>query len=227
VVETGYCRYNALMKFSLIPFLLVAALPLSVSLLTPSSNNQVIKTKTIKAVLFQASPYEVKPGGDLVLNGSGFSYSGNIVNFGSGAQVEATSSDSTTLNIKVPPTLFPGEYELSILGGQAVSNSKVYVKVTNNPRTPPIISKVIYSAGYLTIIGDGFSSSNALVTSLGTLSNVSSFDGKTITFRANDLSDYSRIKKQLAGRQVQTVLWIQVSNDRGTSKEAYKLDVRL
>jgi hypothetical protein len=220
------------MRITFAPFLLVAALPLSVAFLAPNQNSPAPGAQANKIMLFQATPYEVKPGDTIVLKGSGFNVSSNNVHFGTRATVAATSTGGTLISVTVPAFIPHGDYDLSVsnnLGSSNTANNsaKVSIKVTSSPRTPPTITSASVSGSTVTLIGEGFSSSNNLVTTLGTLGGVSSFDGRSISFQLNNLSEYARVKQQLKNKNIQTSIWIHINNDRGTSNDPYKLDIVL
>lgn len=213
-------------------FLLVAALPLSVAFLAPGQNATAPGSQANKIMLFQVSPYEVRPGDTVVLQGSGFSTSQNSVYFGSYVNVSATSTNGAVMSVAVPSSLPFGEYNVVVsntLGSSAdVANSvRVSIKVTGSPRTPPVITNASVSAGVVTLVGDGFSSTNSLVTNLGNLEGVPSFDGRSITFQINNLSEYARIKRQLGNKSIQTTLVVHISNDRGSSKNPYSVNITI
>jgi peptidoglycan hydrolase-like protein with peptidoglycan-binding domain len=178
-------------------------------------------------MLFRATPFEVRAGDLIVLDGSGFSKTANQIYFNDSHAITATSTDGVNLEVPVPTNLSNGEYKLSvsnILGSSDNPDIRVLIRVTSNPQSGPIIESASMAGDTVTLVGRNFTSNNSLVTTLGNSSGPVSSSGTTLTFRITDLSMYSEIRKFTLGNY-QAALWIYVQNEHGVNKEPYKLDI--
>lgn len=185
-----------------------------------------------RIMLFRATPFEVRPGDPIMLNGSGFSKTLNKIYFNGGYEVIATSTNGTTMAVLVPSSLSEGQYNLSVSNSLGTSNSDnpniiITIKVTNNPQQAPTINSVSLDGDTVTVIGSGFTSANNILTTFGNLSSPISANGDTITFRITDLRLYNKIKQSTLGRKYQSALWIYVKNEHGSNKDPYKLDITI
>ncbi|GEM_PF-2562169 len=207
----------------------------SPSVPTPANLFSSIETDTPSApgmkanqlMLFRATPFEIRPGDLVTLDGSGFSKTLNKVYFSGSSPVTAISTDGAILKALVPAGLVEGEYKLSVsnvLGSSENPGVDVVVKVTNNPEPPPVIESASITGDTVTLIGKGFTSSNKLFTTLGDSSGPVSSNGTTLTFRVVDLSRYSQVRQFTLGKY-QAALWIYVQNEHGINKDPYKLEI--
>lgn len=181
--------------------------------------------RTNRVFLFRATPFEVRPGDSLTLDGSGFSKTLNKIYFNGSELITATSADGTKLMVRVPENLTEGEYRLSVsnvLGSSDNPDIKIAIKVTSNPQQGPTITSASIAGDTVTLVGAGFTSSNKLFTTLGDSSSPISSNGTTLTFRITDLSRYNRIKTLTKGKY-QASLWIYVQNEHGISANPYEL----
>ncbi len=221
------------MRLRILPFLIFAFVPLSIpSFALPSSKNTISIPGMLsnKVVLFQAFPYEVKPGGSLNLSGSGFSTKSNTVSFGGGIKVEATSTNGFNLKVMVPNTLSEGTYKLSvsnILGSSENPNIPVSVKITSNPISEPIITSAIFNIDTITLKGKGFTSTNGLITTMGNLNGAISTTGTELSFKVSDLSDYLKVKNTKKTASLSLPIWIFIQNEHGVSKTAYSVNIKI
>jgi hypothetical protein len=209
------------MKSFFAPLLLLAALPLSTSLFKPINS---LSTPLVgpglrvnQVALFQALPYEVKPGGAVTLKGSGFSKQSNAVFIGE-TSLNATSTTGTTMNVILSKTIPEGVHEVRVvnsLGSSGNTQAKIYLKVTNSPAEAPVILRASVNKGVVTVVGSGFASTNTLVTTLGNV-NVSSSDGKTLHFKISDLSLYQKVRSTTKA-SITFGLAIFVQNEHGLS----------
>jgi hypothetical protein len=216
------------MKFFSIPTILLAAIPISFGFLPTLDTKPAPGQQFNRIAVFRASPFEIRPGDSITINGSGFSRTLNKVYFSGSFAVNATSSDGTTLSLQVPTQISSGQYEISVanvLGSSANQQIPISIKVTNSPQPSPVITTASFNGERITLTGEGFTSANNLVTSLGNSSKPISASGKTLTFAITDLSLYAKIKQSFAGRRYPVILWIYVQNEHGTSKNPYRLDL--
>ena len=180
-----------------------------------------------RIMLFRASPFEVRPGDFITLDGSSFSKTSNKVYFNGSSALAATSTNGSVIETFVPASLAEGEYKLSVsnvLGSSDNPDIRVTIKVTNNPQPAPSIESASITGDTVTLIGKGFTSSNNLFTTLGDSSSPLSSDGTTLTFRVTDLSRYNQVKQFTVGKY-QAALWIFVQNEHGISREPHKLEI--
>ena len=179
-----------------------------------------------RIMLFRATPFEVRPGDFVTLDGSGFSKTLNRIYFNGGNQIATTSTDGAILKIPVPLDLAEGEYKISVsnvLGSSDSPDINIVIKVTNNPQSAPTIESASIIGDIVTLVGSGFTSTNRLFTTLGDSSSPISSNGATLTFRVTDLSRYDQVKQFTLGKY-QVTLWIFVENEHGINKEPYKLE---
>lgn len=228
------------MKFFSLP-LLVMIVILTGLLFTPAPAAEPIKDQTFakgqrhnKVFLFRATPFEVRPGDTITLDGSGFSKSVNEVRFNGGYPTIASSTNGVLMDVVVPVALSNGEYRLSVSNSLNSSDRnnpdiKVLIRVTSSPRSAPVIKSASISDSTITIVGEGFTSSNSIYTTFGNLPNPVSSNGNTITFRLSDLPLYGQIKKasQAQGRSYNSFISIYVQNDRGMNKAPYNLGLSI
>jgi len=178
--------------------------------------------------LFGVSPYQVKPGDTISLQGTGFSDT-NDVHVG-GYTITVVSDDGFSLSFPAPSSL--GEYDVWITnknGSSQVIGRPIKIVVTTNPvPLPTVLSVLPNPAEYgdtIIITGNNFSNTNTISTSFGIMENVAS-SGGTISIRLSDMSFASQIKDipYMKGRKTPILLYIK--SDGGVSKEAYTFDVQ-
>ena len=218
------------MRFLPLPLLLLAVVPVSLSLLPKVDTISAPGMRVNRVMLFRATPFEVRPGDSIMLDGSGFSKTLNKVYFNGDYFLTATSTNGSVIKVPVPTGLTEGEYRLSVsnvLGSSENPDITVAVKITSNPQPGPRIENASIVDDTVTVVGSGFTSSNYLLTTLGNSSSPVSSNGTTITFRISDLSLYDQIKKSTLGRKYKAALWIFVQNEHGINKEPYKLEVMI
>jgi len=177
-------------------------------------------------MVFRATPFEVKPGDYITIDGSGFSKTLNKVYFDGGSVLNASSANGTSLIVPVP-ALTEGQYKVSVsnvLGSSENPDISVFIKVTSTPESGPTISSASISGETVLLAGTGFTTSNTVATTLGNSTPISA-SGNTLTFRLNELSQYEQVKKSMLGRPYKLVLWIFVQNEHGINKDPYKLDI--
>jgi len=203
--------------------------PLNLSPSTEIDTPAALGMRANQVMLFRAFPFEVRPGGVITLDGSGFSKTLNKVYFDNSHSVVATSSDGVTLEISVPTALAEGEYKLSVSNAWGSSenlNITILIKVTNNPQPAPTIKSASIVGDTVTLIGNGFTSANNIITTLGDSARPISSNGDILTFRITELSMYNEIRKFTLGKY-QAALWIYVQNEHGINKEPYELDITI
>lgn len=219
------------MKFTHLPFVLLAAIPLSATFYMPlvrtPQNISALGQRINGVFLYQVSPYEVKPGDKIVLSGSGFSTTYNNISIGDLKGLSATSTNGTEMELVIPKDTTYGIHEVSVsnnLGSSLNPNIKILIKVSDSPSAPPLISGVNYNNGIFVVTGEGLADKNNIITTLGQLQGVSSLDGKTLTFRISDLSDYGKIKT-LSSSSFPVSFAIFIQNEHGFTKNPYQLKI--
>ena len=118
--------------------LLMATVPISLSFLPNTSTRASLGMRVNRVFLFRALPYEVRPGENLVLEGSGFSKGSNKIYFNGTESATATSTNGTSMNLTVPGSLVAGEYKISIsniLGSSENASIPIYVHSSTRHRT--------------------------------------------------------------------------------------------
>lgn len=215
-----------------------ASIPVPVSLPTSPQQNltsndnedspRALGMMANRISLFRASPFEVRSGDTISLDGSGFSKTLNKVYFNGGNSVTTTSANGAIMDVVVP-SLSNGEYELSVenvFGSSANPDIKIKIKVTDNPEPPPQITSASISGDTVTLLGTGFTSSNKIFTTFGDSSGSISSNGTSLSFSLSSLSRYNQVKKFTLGNY-QAILFIFVQNEHGMNKEPYQLNLNI
>jgi peptidoglycan hydrolase-like protein with peptidoglycan-binding domain len=183
--------------------------------------------------LYFVDPYEVTPGGVIILHGVSFALDfTNTVSIGSSYSVpNLKSANGNTLVVTLPNALQSGEYEVWVNNpnglSQNVQNPISFV-ITSNPVPPPhIISVSPFSPtinSNITITGENFSATgNNIYSYAGLVPNLSSPDGKTISV---SLSSFPLMSKITAKVMTTTFpFWLTVQNTNGVDRGGYKIQI--
>ncbi len=150
--------------------------------------------------LFFVDPYQTMPNSTITLHGASFNLdSTNTVFIGPTSFVpNLKSSDGSIITVVLPSSLTPGNYEVWVTNSNGssrnIQNSISFI-ITNNPQPEPQITSVsptsTPTSGTITISGDNFSTTgNNIYSTLGTVDNMASKDGKTIVVSHFLLSVY-------------------------------------
>ena len=217
------------MKSRLAPLLLLSVIPVSLGFFPSVQTSSAPGLRSNRVMLFRATPYEVRPGENLSLEGSGFSKTVNKVYLNEVEIGSATSTLGAKLSIKVPSNFPEGSYKISVgnvLGSSENPKFPVSIKVTSSPQPPPVVERATLTSETVTLLGQGFGPTNTIVTNLGTASSPSSL-GTTLSFRLSDLAQYNQLKKSLIKKGYQISLWVYVQNEHGVSQDPYKIDITI
>jgi len=213
----------------------VVAIPVSFGFL-PGVQSDTAAAPGLRAnriVLFRATPFEVRPGSTITLDGSGFSRTFNKVYFDGEEPVTAISTTGVSMKVVVPRTLSNGEHQISVtnsFGSSENPSQPILIKVTDTPSPPPVILSASVSGDVVTLVGQGFSSSNSIFTSLGNTSSPSftTAQGGVLTFRVSDLSMYQELKASFSSEGPHDIaLWVYVQGEHGANKDPYKVDITI
>jgi hypothetical protein len=133
--------------------------------------------------------YQGTPGSIVTLRGNRFvqTAEGNDIHIGGVRTVFGVRAYTPTSLSFTIPTLPPGKYRVRVQSGDKFSEELAYLWIGAPGSAQPNITKVspekVRIGDMVTIQGSGFSEkNNDLVTTLGTIPNLASKDGKTITF---------------------------------------------
>jgi peptidoglycan hydrolase-like protein with peptidoglycan-binding domain len=167
-------------------------------------------------VLISAALHAGLPKTIVSVRGQGFTASNNDIYFGPNYIVRNVTATADILNF-ILPSLPAGRYDMVIKNSNGISNSSFFIVSSVNPVSVTVTSlqpTVVKYDSTVTLSGSGFTqTNNDIVTDFGTIKNVSSPDGKTLTFRVNP-----EILKELAklgNGAKQFPMNIDVINDNG------------
>lgn len=173
-----------------------------------------------------AQNYQVSPGGTLILNGSGFTSSGNTVHFSGKYSVSNVASLSgTSLKVDLPQDLPLGRHNVwvtNINGTSRNPQAEVYFVITQNPVANPVITSIsplfVDENSEITINGKGFSrNNNNLYTGLGNVTNIPSSEGDTLKIKISDLPYLAAIASNPELKGTTYSLPVYVQNENGSS----------
>jgi hypothetical protein len=143
--------------------------------------------------LFQVSPYQVRPGGVVVVKGMGFQSQGNTLYVGDTASLSAESGDGMSFTTTIPPSVSEGSYNVYVKNsrGSTLSTERpIHIMVTNSPKPLPKITSVEPSVvspdGTIVVRGDSLSGLEGLYTSVGwVLGSSNSINLKSLQYMKN------------------------------------------
>lgn len=140
-----------------------------------------------KLELYYPSTYETTRGGTVELAGSGFNQNGTTVHFGDQFTLVVKAVSSSKLSFVVPSDAPLGKYELSLSDGDRKSTFTKPLVIKNSGVADPVVTSVSPRDGlygsHVTITGSGFTpDGNDIYTTYDIIRNVSSPDGKTLSF---------------------------------------------
>lgn len=190
------------------------------------------------------SQYSGKPGTEITISGEGFTATNNTIYFGSTKATENVSSSSGfTLVLKVP-NLPKGIYPLSVknIQGQTKGDSFFVVTdgITPEPKVESVTPDTAQRGTVITVNGSGFTKTGNMVrTTIGIFENISSIDGKSISFTipeniltATTTPSFAVSVKPLtnfvppAAKKVFLPMWVVVVNENGVSNgKSFKLEL--
>jgi peptidoglycan hydrolase-like protein with peptidoglycan-binding domain len=183
--------------------------------------------------LFFVDPYEVVPNSVITLHGTSFdSNSTNTVFIGPNYSVSnLKSSNGSTLTVQLPNSLTIGNHEVWVTNSNGSSRNvqnPVSFIITNNPQPAPRITSVSpenpSTSGIITVLGDNFSASgNNIYSTLGTVGNLASKDGKTIVVSISSFPFISKIEGILTTTPFP--LWFTVQNENGVDRTGYNIQI--
>ena len=153
--------------------------------------------------------YDGYPGASFPLSGMNFASDGNTVIFEGERtySIENLSSSSSGRLISVPvPDIPPGKYDLRVRhsGGMSDRRDSAFFYVTDEALSRPSVDSIspgtiTSPSDTITVRGSGFlSEKNEVRGTAGTLSDLSSSDGTTLSFSLSDFEFFEEVTKGLA-----------------------------
>lgn len=209
--------------------------PLLSSSLSLSGTGRVANTVTQTVFLYRVLPAQVAPRGTITLTGAGFDVKDNTVHIGEYDIANIPSLDGKTLVVSLPET--PPLRENSVwvenkAGTTKSTASDVRLIITDTPQNPPKItstspSVVSINDETVVITGSGFApTGNNIYSSLGPVMNLSSGDGKTLSFKLSSLSNLGKLKNPNM-RGITVSLWVSVQNENGIQVDPFPIIITL
>ncbi len=134
--------------------------------------------------LFMLSPLTVLRGDKITLSGTGFSQNTHL-HIGSTNYVMSGGFATDTATFTIPSDIPYGLYSVALQDGGTLSNTRSLIIVEDKTKTP-VIESITPTEGnvgtVITMKGQNFASKNDIVTTIGTIKDISSSDGKTLSF---------------------------------------------
>ena len=196
---------------------------------TSIQNNQTNSTTTASTTpivfVFSVNPFQVKPGGTVVISGSGFSTSSNSVYLGDTLIGNSISTSTTELSFQVPQTISLNTYKVRVTNNSGDSTNDfqaVNLVITNSPLPTPVISSIspgtIDASSTVSISGTGFTQSgNSVYSPFGIINNIGATSSTMLQFSVTDFSNLPILNSipQAQGSTFQIPMY--VSNANGSS----------
>ncbi|MEI8337833.1 MAG: hypothetical protein WCF92_01650 [bacterium] len=182
--------------------------------------------------VYNASPYQVKPGQTISIKGQNFVLGSNDFYFGGTVQNTQCTS-SIDCKVQVPLSAPLGKQNVSLKNKDGSSDGqkvKVYVFITNNPASPSVITSIVpnivttnLSNVELTIQGKAFApSGNYVNTPMGIIGPINSSDGKNISFNLKLINGIDLLFQKVNARKTNKLpMPVIISNEYGISEVGY------
>ena len=165
--------------------------------------------------LYATRPQQIKKGDVFSLVGAGFELD-NTIHIGSQTFTHVTPQDGYNISFVIPSSSFiqNGTYEVWVEnsnGTSRIPNRPINLLITDNPKSPAVISSVspasVSGTEQVTVIGSGFDPVSDIVSGFGTIKNVSS-GGNQITFSPRSLLSADAISKLPAGKVIKVDFYV-------------------
>lgn len=187
---------------------------------TAKPNNQYISN---------FSTYRAVPLQFMSIFGSGFDLTSNNVYIGPVliGKYKSSNSSGSQITFSVPDYIPRGFYQIAVSNvfGTTTSQNQ-YLIIDRASTTEAIIRPVVDSItpaetknvnDVITVNGSNFTLNNTIMTNLGNLYSIPSYDTKTITFLAGSLPYFGQAQSQYSGKSINQVT--KISNENGVSTE--------
>lgn len=168
--------------------------------------------------LSSLSKYAGKAGSTITLSGTGFAKE-NTVRFGTQKIEKTPSLRGKDIKLTIPDSIKPGRYDISVTSGGKTSNSMPFMVTIPNAVAPVVTEIVPKEARFdqkIEVFGQNFTKTDNIVAShLGIIKNISSVDGKALSFSI-PLPEY------LKSSEIKDLNWpvrLYVINENGISKQ--------
>jgi len=138
--------------------------------------------------VMSVEPRSVRPGERVIVVGTGYTKTGNIVMLGSQYRIDKVTAMTPAMAEFVVPVSTPaGVYQLSVSNTKGASDADTRLFVSDGTTLPPVVTSISPTSGtvnsQMTITGTGFTpSGNNVYLSTGVARNIASLDGKTLVF---------------------------------------------
>jgi hypothetical protein len=170
--------------------------------------------------VYSLSEVKTMPGRTITLIGQGFDPISNTVNIGDSiilSNIPSTKS-GTELSVTIPQTASLGTQNVWVSTQKgSTKNSKLVISLVIGASysAKPLITsispqEVTSKDAIITITGSGFTSNNAIHTTLGTITNISSPDTKTMSFTLSQLPFITKVSAHTVRR-----VSVSVANENG------------
>jgi hypothetical protein len=168
--------------------------------------------------IFTLEPAVAKIGDQLLIKGTGIT-AGAVLRIGNNTYPLNILSDGAVASVVVDARVPLGEYYVTLQKGSEQSNDRVLVVVADSTKTP-VISSLTPNTGNIgtvvTLTGENLSAENDLLTSIGSIKDIPSSDGKTLTFT---ITADPKLLDRNGKLFPYTPYYVNVVNDNGISTE--------
>jgi hypothetical protein len=176
------------------------------------------------------SKYYGAAGSLVTLSGSGFSLSGNTINFGKTKIRNVAAKSATEISFVVPKNSKPGRYDVSVSNGLKTSLTVPFMVTKVGAQTPVVESVEPSQATFgeqIKITGKNFTArDNIFSSNLGVFDRLESKDGKTIIFTI-PAPDYleknnTQLQEVWFGEKdnLYWPVWFRIANTNGVTAES-------
>ncbi len=197
--------------------------PTSITPVPPQADTTKPASFLPSDVLYIMTPSQVsgRRGDTVTLLGGGFE-SMNTVYLDTKAIKNIPSFSKNALSFVIPTDIGFGMYTISIENSKGKSNGMLFIITKDNP-TAPLIQAITPPTGLygekITITGQNFSpTGNKIISSYAIIEDVSSPDGKTLTFQVKPFPNVPELEVGVdLGQGIQLPLYFYVANENGIS----------
>jgi peptidoglycan hydrolase-like protein with peptidoglycan-binding domain len=149
-------------------------------------------SKDLPLQIFTLDPFLAKTGDKITVKGTGIT-TGTVVRIGGTVYPLTIVSDGDAATFDIGSNFPLGKYYATLENGSKKSNDRILIVVADTTKIPVIetISPDTGNIGtMISLTGQNFAPKNDIFTSIGTIYNVQSSDGKTLSFPVTADSTY-------------------------------------